>query len=161
MTRRRISLALIAAATTTLALVTPAQAATTEDNGLSSQLSAGSSVLGSSSPTETETPTETPTETAAPGTETTVPPLPEECEDAVDDEPAAENADADEAVDCEPEVALGSLEMTEEMEWVFLGFEVFFTLGTAVITALSTYAKVVPGGADQLRGFLDQFGINL
>lgn len=141
MTRRRISLALIAAATATMSLSVPAQAATTEDSGLSSQLSSGSSALGSSSPAETGTP------------------VPEECEEGAGAEVDAD-ATEDEVVNCEPEVELGSLAMTEEWEWIFLGFEAFFSIGTAVVTAMTAYAKVVPGGDAQIREFLNQFGIN-
>lgn len=141
MTRRRISLALIAAATATMSLSVPAQAATTEDSGLSSQLSSGSSALGSSSPAETGTP------------------APEECEEGAGTEVDAD-ATEDEVVNCEPEVELGSLAMTEEWEWIFLGFEAFFSIGTAVVTAMTAYAKVVPGGDAQIREFLNQFGIN-
>lgn len=159
MTRRRISLALITAATA-LCMSVPAQAATTEDSGLSSQLSSGSSALGSSSAEETETPTGTPTETP---TETETPAPPAECEEGAAAEDTEVDADAteDEAVNCEPEVELGSLAMTEEWEWVFLGFEAFFSIGTAVVTAMIAYAKAVPGGDAKIREFLNQFGINV
>lgn len=129
MTRRRISVSLIAAAATTLALVSPAQAAEAEPGsaGLSSSLS-------SSAPAENEEPGTGETEDGGGGDE--------------DGSPAEE-----------PQGNLGSFAVTEEVELAFAVLEAIMAVGAATTTGLITYVKLVPGADAQVRDFLSQFGI--
>ncbi|AJE33572.1 hypothetical protein B842_08615 [Corynebacterium humireducens NBRC 106098 = DSM 45392] len=126
MIRRRLAVALVAAASTSLALVTPVHAEETEQ-GISS-LSSLSSTTGSSDSTES-TPTPTPGE------------------------------DEDEEKEVQLPGWAGSLEMTPEAELTFEIIRAVFTLGLAATQAAVVLVPLMPGGVDQLRAFLAQFGI--
>jgi len=127
--RRRLAVALVAAASTSLALVTPVHAEETEQ-GISSlsSLSSLSSTTGSSDSTES-TPTPTPGE------------------------------DEDEEKEVQLPGWAGSLEMTPEAELTFEIIRAVFTLGLAATQAAVVLVPLMPGGVDQLRAFLAQFGI--
>lgn len=112
MTRRRIAVSLVAAAATSLALVSPAHAAPS--------LSSTSSALSSSASAEEET-------------------------------------DGDDAV----EGPLGSLVLDDEAEMVFAVLEAAMAAGNLSTTAVATYVEMVPGGGQQVRDFLGQFGIRV
>ncbi len=118
MIRRRLSVALVAAASTTLALVAPVHA---EETG--QDISSLSSLSSLSSTTDTTTP----------------------------------DVDEDEKVEL-PGWA-GSLEMTPEAELNFEILRAILTLGMAATQAAVIIVPLLPGGVDQLRAFLAQFGI--
>lgn len=124
MIRRRLSVALVAAASTTLALVAPVHA---EETG--QDISSLSSLSSLSSTTDTTTP----------------------------------DVDEDENKDEDKEVELpgwaGSLEMTPEAELNFEILRAILTLGMAATQAAVIIVPLLPGGVDQLRAFLAQFGI--
>ncbi len=124
MIRRRLSVALVAAASTTLALVAPVHA---EETG--QDISSLSSLSSLSSTTDTTTPD-------------------------VDED---ENKDEDKKVEL-PGWA-GSLEMTPEAELNFEILRAILTLGMAATQAAVIIVPLLPGGVDQLRAFLAQFGI--
>lgn len=124
MIRRRLSVALVAAASTTLALVAPVHA---EETG--QDISSLSSLSSLSSTTDTTTPD-------------------------VDED---ENKDKDKKVEL-PGWA-GSLEMTPEAELNFEILRAILTLGMAATQAAVIIVPLLPGGVDQLRAFLAQFGI--
>ena len=115
MIRRRLSVALVAAASTTLALVAPVHA---EETGQDI-----SSLSSLSSTTDTTTP------------------------------------DVDEDKKVELPGWAGSLEMTPEAELNFEILRAILTLGMAATQAAVIIVPLLPGGVDQLRAFLAQFGI--
>lgn len=129
MTRRRITVSLIAAAATAMALVTPAQAAEAETEPGSVDLSSN---LSSSAPADDE---------------------------ADGSEPGDDEENDGGETDENPQGNLGSLESTEEMELTFAILEAIMAVGTAATTGLVTYVSLVPGADDQVRNFLGQFGI--
>ena len=124
MIRRRLAVALVAAASTSLALVTPVHAEETEP-GLSSL----SSVSSLSSTTDTDTDTETETDPEAPGTDEELPGW------------------------------AGSLELSPEAELTIEVIRAVMAVGLAATQAAVIIVPLVPGGVDQLRDFLAQFGI--
>lgn len=130
MIRRRLAVALVAAASTSLALVTPVHAEETEP-GLSSL----SSVSSLSSTTDTDTDTETETDPEAPGT------------------------DEDEETTSELPGWAGSLELSPEAELTIEVIRAVMAVGLAATQAAVIIVPLVPGGVDQLRDFLAQFGI--
>lgn len=129
MIRRRLAVALVAAASTSLALVTPVHAEETEP-GLSS-LSSVSSL--SSSTTDTDTDTET--------------------------DPEAPGTDKDEETTSELPGWAGSLELSPEAELTIEVIRAVMAVGLAATQAAVIIVPLVPGGVDQLRDFLAQFGI--
>ena len=126
MIRRRLAVALVAAASTSLALVTPVHAEETEP-GLSSLSSVSS--LSSTTDTETET------------------------------DPEAPGTDEDEETTSELPGWAGSLELSPEAELTIEVIRAVMAVGLAATQAAVIIVPLVPGGVDQLRDFLAQFGI--
>ena len=119
MIRRRLAVALVAATSTTLALVTPVQA---DDTGGS--LDAVSTVSSLSS------------------TDSTAPEVDEPVEDPVE----------------MPEWAK-SLELSDDAALAFEIVKAVMAVGLAVTQGAVIVLPFIPGGVDQLRNFLAQFGI--
>lgn len=126
MIRRRLAVALVAAASTSLALVTPVHAEETEP-GLSSLSSVSS--LSSTTDTDTET------------------------------DPEAPGTDEDEETTSELPGWAGSLELSPEAELTIEVIRAVMAVGLAATQAAVIIVPLVPGGVDQLRDFLAQFGI--
>lgn len=120
MIRRRLAVALVAATSTTLALVTPVQAQ--EDTGNS--LDAVSTVSSLSS------------------TDSTAPEVDEPVEDPVE----------------MPEWAK-SLELSDDAALAFEIVKAVMAVGLAITQGAVIVLPFIPGGVDQLRNFLAQFGI--
>ena len=120
MIRRRLAVALVAATSTTLALVTPVQAQ--EDTGNS--LDAVSTVSSLSS------------------TDSTAPEVDEPVEDPV----------------TMPEWAK-SLELSDDAALAFEIVKAVMAVGLAITQGAVIVLPFIPGGVDQLRNFLAQFGI--
>ncbi|HJD78054.1 MAG TPA: hypothetical protein K8V93_03480 [Corynebacterium pollutisoli] len=120
MIRRRLAVALVAATSTTLALVTPVQAQ--DDTG--SSLDAVSTVSSLSS------------------TDSTAPEVDEPVEDPVE----------------MPEWAK-SLELSDDAALAFEIVKAVMAVGLAVTQGAVIVLPFIPGGVDQLRNFLAQFGI--
>lgn len=120
MIRRRLAVALVAATSTTLALVTPVQAQ--DETG--SSLDAVSTVSSLSS------------------TDSTAPEVDEPEEDPVE----------------MPEWAK-SLELSDDAALAFEIVKAVMAVGLAVTQGAVIVLPFIPGGVDQLRNFLAQFGI--
>lgn len=123
MIRRRLTVALVAATSTTLALVTPVQAQ--DDAG--SSLDAVSTVSSLSSTDSTDS---------------TAP------EDNESEEDPAEM----------PEWAK-SLELSDDAALAFEIIKAVMSVGLAITQGAVIALPLIPGGVDQLRNFLAQFGI--
>ena len=115
MIRRRLAVALVAATSTTMALVTPVQAQ--DDTGISTVSSLSS-------------------------TDSTAPEVDEPVEDPVE----------------MPEWAK-SLELSDDAALAFEIVKAVMAVGLAVTQGAVIVLPFIPGGVDQLRNFLAQFGI--